>query len=419
MINSTTVKIRISIARIIVLLCVMMTLVGCNRISQGKTTENYVYITYQTYHEWQIWKIAIDGSTQELIYRLPIWVTMGSSSWDDLFVEEIKQQIIKEYENSNDQILFKTRITVSMSPDKRLMAIKEIFSRFPLNYDDGQTAVTVINIETHEEICKYVSRQPINDLTWSSDSTLLAFDQLEKPYKAGFETIHIWNIQTAQEILIESGESPEFIGYSHKILFKNYYDRQETNKQDLSCCKILDASNGTVEKKSIVETIPYNPYHKYSLSSDGKKIALEIPLENSIEVQVIDFDNLNFESTIFSSDIESLIWKFDWSSDDKLLAIEEHKNNRGILEIMDSQSGDVLYSLEEVVDWQWSSKNQKLLYFTQNVENSCFQTEVRISVLDIQEDQIVSIELPEAIRDFMDSNEEEIICIQYIHEVTW
>ena len=83
-----------------------------------------------------------------------------------------------------------------------------------------------INTETNEEILRYVTRDPAASPTWSSDSALIVFDQLEKPYRDGIETIHVWNVQTAQEVFATPGEDPRFIGNSYKILSKYYVDSQ-------------------------------------------------------------------------------------------------------------------------------------------------------------------------------------------------
>jgi len=55
----------------IIILFILLVATGCNITSLNRT-DNYVYITHQTYYDWQVWKVAIDGTTEnKMIYQLP------------------------------------------------------------------------------------------------------------------------------------------------------------------------------------------------------------------------------------------------------------------------------------------------------------------------------------------------------------
>ena len=397
-----------------ILFCLVLSLFGCAPQSQG---EEYIYITHETHHEWEIWKVAIDGSVDEMLYRLPKWITMDSSPGDELFTQDVKHQLQEEHPTVNP-VQFETYISVDISPNKRLMTIDESFMHCPGNWCYGQFSITVINLETKEEIFKFASIRPVDFSNWSNDSTLLVFEELDAEFKAHTYTIHIWDVQTAHEVFVTPGRHPRFIGDSHKILAKYYIESQESYGKNLACCRNFDL-DGLAENKPIAETTQYNSYYESSLSPDGKKIALVIPLENSVEVKIADFENLVIESTILSGNIDDRIWGIDWSPDGKFIAIDSDRNDEDFFEVMDSQSGELRYFLKEVVDWQWSSRDQKILYVTRDLENTCVQTNVEVKILDMQDGSIKLIELPEEIRNYVDSNVDGMICIWFIRDVSW
>ena len=188
----------------------------------------------------------------------------------------------------------------------------------------------------------------------------------------------------------------------------------------MACCQILDPLNGTIENKPIAELTQYNPYYASSLSCDGKRIALVAPLENAVEVRIADFESLEVESTILSGGTDDRFWRIDWSPDGRLIAINSDRNDEDFFEVLDSESGEVLYSLEEnVVSWEWSNQENKIVYVREGIESSCVQKDVEINILDMRDGTIASIELPEEIQDYIDSNDNDIICIRFISDLSW
>jgi len=403
--------------RIVILFCLVLALGGCAPQSKG---DECIYITHQTYHEWQIWKVAIDGSESEMLYQLPRWISMDSLPGDELFTEEMKNQFQEDFTSQIVQEQFETYISVSLSPDKRIVIIEEEFLYCPGNWCDGQFSKRFINTETNEEILKYVSGEFITSPIWSNDSAMFVFNQLDDEVKAYTYTTHVWDVPTNQEVFVSSGEAASFIGDSHKILSKYYVDSSESSFRDTVCCQITDPLDGALEDKLISESTQLKSYLLEStLSFDGKKIALVAPLENFDEVRIVDFESLKVESSILTVNPDESIWKIGWSPNNRLIAIDCHKNFEHFLKILDSQSGEMLYALESVMDWQWSRNGDKILYFTQSLDNRCTQKGVAINILNVRDGTITLIELPEEIQNYMDSNDNNMICIRFISEVAW
>jgi hypothetical protein len=399
------------------LLITMLALVGCAPQSKG---EEYIYITHQTYHEWQIWKVAIDGSESEMLYQIPVWISIGSPEWDEYFSDDIKHQWEANDENTTKNIIFKTIIRAKISPDKKMMAIWENAFYFPpanLSFFE-QSLMTVIDLETKETIFQYISPLPLSDPCWSSDGVLFAFSQLDEPYRDTLETLHVWDLQAGEEVFSAQGETPKFIGNTHKVFAKYYVENQETGEQDLMCCQVLDPLNGLLEVEP-KENIP-SYYEPNFVSSDGSKIALDIWDENVYELRIANFEEPDLDTTIISGGTGATIGRISWSHDDKLLAMRVLRNDEPFFEVVDSQSGEVLHSLEEnVVSWEWSNQENKIVFVREGIENSCVQKDVGIYILDIQDGAITPIKPPEEIRDYIDSIEQDMICIHFFSGVSW
>lgn len=404
-----------------ILLISILLLAGCQFRYNESRKENYVYITYETYNNWQVWQIEIDGGENHLIYSLPKWIRMDDYYDPPLFSEEILGKLINKYTEEIKTKKFETGLSIKISPNKEMMAITENYRYCPGDWCDGQYSIKIIDIKSGNILIEYYSETPLSSPKWSRDENYILFEKSDDDTKAITYSLHIWNIIIGQEVLVVKGESPEFIGDTNKVLLKYYSENQIMDSKGLSCCKVIDPIMNEEKIVNINENINYNPYYVSSLSPDGKKMAFEIHDDsNLLEIKIIDFSTLEQLHSFFPENRKLYLWKMDWSMNGSYLAFDNGIGSEHLLEVVDVESGKTILREESVLNWIWSSIDQRMLLAINNNPNSCIQKNIDVFIIDLKDGEKTIVESPIEIKDFVDSiNNDDVICIQYIKSITW
>lgn len=400
------------IRRVLIFFFLILCLCGCDSALDMQDSEAYYYLTTETLHALQVWQVALDGSNAEMIHSIPKWTGRVPSADSNLYGPEIfehklGQALIEKYSQPSIQTVFYSYIEVNVSPDKNLIAYNERYVICPGNWCEGLYVMRVYNLKTNVEVMRYYSSEPMGFRDWSANSRYIMFEQLDDYIKLFTYTIHVWDIEANQEILVVAGENSKFIGDTSTILAGTYEKNDE-----LSCCQIVHSETGEIEYTLFQDS---NLFGNLALSSNGKKLAVITNDGNENQLRIVNRRNLKDQFY----GVVDLDWQdnsLGWSFDDRYLAGESGI----VLHVIDGNSGEVISNREEVIDWSWSSNGRQILYLTEDFDESvCVQKRGKIYVWNVDDDTETELPIPDDVRDYIREHKDSMICMQFMRAVDW
>jgi hypothetical protein len=421
---------RSEILKITVLFLIMGILLGVLSYSTESLAqtvyedEEYYYLTFHTREDWQIWKIALDGSSEKIIYSIPNGGAFdefpGLEFFDQNLVKQLQEQITEEPITR----IFVSDVISEISPDANYIAIREMLVTFPEGKINGQSTIYIYDLRSTKEVYRYATLAEIYRLQWSNDMNYFTFQ--EYPFEANYSEhqIHVVDIQNQEEIFVTDGLFGTLSGNEAQYVMKVVPDNGVDYWTRKSCCKFLNLSDRHVEFRMLPSGINFNSFSLPSLSNSKQWLALVgFPKHEDITpngiLKIISSDNYRVRKN-FPIEIEpGFEPEIQWSYDDQYIAYKYSENNFKV-KVTELSTGFSTFVGYRISDYAWSESRNRLLYLKSDEDaDACVQDDAEIFILDVTTNERTQLHIPAPLQRYMEENARSQECTEFITGVDW
>ena len=397
------------------LIIYLLFLTACQS-SDLPVTNSFIFFTFEGHDNWEIWRMNRDGTSPNLIYKIPHKLDFLSAQQQKIISPEIANTLKNDKYTplKDNSLLMPELLNITLSPNKHFLALFEILfqCREDSCHIEGnfiQFTIKILDLETNTIIATFTTSDYVGSPSWSPDSKYVVFDQSPSDRYTVEQTsqIILLNVQNSEYTKLGLGSEPSFSKNENRIVSYKLTDKFLT-----SCCQVINLPEKTI--KDVVATQPDT--FSIVLSPNGKTIAGLTRKEQDNYPFLVDLDtshNQILDAPLKENSLGNNIIK--WSPDGRHLSVSTI--DPLMVTVLDL-SGNIQLSLENVYEWEWSNSGDQILY-VRRYNNGCRQVEPYFYTITLANKNVSRIDLPPSIKKYLSLKVFEMACYTGIGSVTW